>query len=105
MGSSMTCWRKLRVQPDGQGSRAARAGDRGRARAAADGAPIRHACGLIYLSAHPGGHEVVRRLLGHRSSATTLTFYAGMETAALRRYDAVILERRQAAGSKDPGRG
>jgi hypothetical protein len=52
---------------------------------------------------------VVRHLLGHRSIATTIKFYAGMETsAALRHYDVVILERRQpaAAGSKPaPGRG
>jgi integrase len=67
---------------------------------------FRHTCGLIYLTAHPGGHEVVRHLLGHRSLATTLRFYAGMETAAaLRRYDAVVLERRQEAGKLDPGRG
>jgi integrase len=67
---------------------------------------FRHACGLLYLAAHPGGHEVVRHLLGHRSIATTLRFYAGMEVAAaLRRYDAVILERRREAGKLDPGRG
>jgi len=61
---------------------------------------FRHACGLIYLAANPGGHEVVRHLLGHRSLATTLRFYAGMETAAaLRRYDAVVLERRQEAAT------
>jgi integrase len=61
---------------------------------------FRHACGLIYLAAHPGGHEVVRHLLGHRSLATTLRFYAGMETAAaLRRYDAVVLERREKAAA------
>jgi integrase len=57
---------------------------------------FRHACGLLYLMANPGGHEVVRHLLGHRSLATTIKFYAGMETAAaLRRYDAVVLERRE----------
>ena len=61
---------------------------------------FRHACGLIYLAANPGGHEVVRHLLGHRSLATTLRFYAGMETAAaLRRYDAVVLERREEAAT------
>jgi integrase len=65
---------------------------------------FRHACGLIYLAAHPGGHEVVRHLLGHRSIATTLRFYAGMEVAAaLRRYDAVILERRRSEADP-PGR-
>jgi hypothetical protein len=40
----------------------------------------------------------VRHLLGHRLIATTLRFHAGLEVAAaLRRYDAVILERRLAA--------
>ena len=59
---------------------------------------FRHACGLVYLTANPGGHEVVRHLLGHRSIATTIRYYAGMETAAaLRHYDAVVLERRQEA--------
>jgi integrase len=53
---------------------------------------FRHACGAIYLSVNPGGHEVVRHLLGHSSIATTIRFYAGMETAAaLRHYDSVIL--------------
>jgi integrase len=61
---------------------------------------FRHACGAIYLAANPGGHEVVRNLLGHRSIETTIRYYAGMEmAAALRYYDAVILERRQAAGA------
>ena len=55
--------------------------------------------------ANPGGHEVVRHLLGHRSIATTLRFYAGMEVAAaLRRYDAVVLERREEATDAHPGK-
>jgi hypothetical protein len=49
-------------------------------------------------------HEVVRHLLGHRSIATTIRFYAGMKTAAaLRHYDAVVLERRQEATIPEPG--
>lgn len=64
---------------------------------------FRHACGLVYLMANPGGHEVVRHLLGHRSIATTIRHYAGMETlAALRHYDAVVLERRQEATAAAP---
>ncbi len=59
---------------------------------------FRHACGLVYLTADPGGHEVVRHLLGQRSIATTVKHYAGMEAAAaLRRYDAVVLERQEEA--------
>lgn len=52
---------------------------------------FRHLVGYLYLKAKPGGHEVVRRLLGHRSIETTLQFYAGMEVAeAARHYDAQI---------------
>ena len=42
---------------------------------------FRHLAGFLYLQHNPGGHEVVRRLLGHESIETTLTFYAGMEVA------------------------
>ena len=43
---------------------------------------FRHLAGFLYLKAHPGGHEVVRSLLGHKSIETTIRFYAGMEAAA-----------------------
>ncbi len=47
---------------------------------------------------------MVRHLFGHRSIATTIRFYAGMETAAaLHHYDVVILERRQEAAVAEPG--
>jgi integrase len=56
---------------------------------------FRHLAGFIYLKSHPGGHEVVRRLLGHKSIETTLRFYAGMEvSAAVRHYDTLIQNRR-----------
>lgn len=56
---------------------------------------FRHLAGFIYLKSHPGGHEVVRRLLGHKSIETTLRFYAGMEvSAAVRHYDNLIEQRR-----------
>ena len=39
----------------------------------------------------PGDYESVRQLLGHRSLATTVEHYTGVERAAnLRRYDALI---------------
>ena len=42
------------------------------------------------------GYEVVRRLLGHRTSETTIRFYAGMEgKSASRHYDDVILQLRK----------
>ena len=57
---------------------------------------FRHIAGFLYLKSNPGGHEIVRRLLGHRSIETTLKFYAGMETsAALRHYDRLILSERE----------
>jgi integrase len=60
---------------------------------------FRHLAGYIFLREHPGGHEVVRRLLGHRSITTTLEFYAGMEvTEAVRHYDQTILTLREAPG-------
>ena len=41
-------------------------------------------------------YQVARRMLGHRSSETTTSFYSGHETAAAaRHYDAVILKLRQ----------
>jgi site-specific recombinase XerD len=41
---------------------------------------FRHACAAIYLRHRPGEYEVVRRLLGHRSIQTTISFYCGLET-------------------------
>jgi hypothetical protein len=56
---------------------------------------FRHLAGFLYLKANPGGHEVVRRLLGHRSIETTIRFYAGMEISeAIRHYDRHIESRR-----------
>ena len=54
---------------------------------------FRHLIGYIYLLRHPHGHEVVRRMLGHRDIRTTIKFYAGMEMAeAARHYEAVLEE-------------
>jgi len=54
---------------------------------------FRHIAAKLYLDRMPGGYEVVRRLLGHRSSETTIRFYAGMESkSASRHYDEVILQ-------------
>jgi len=41
---------------------------------------FRHAAAYIMLKADPGNYELVRRVLGHRSSATTRNFYIGWET-------------------------
>jgi integrase len=56
---------------------------------------FRHLAGFLYLRRNPGGHEVVRRLLGHKSIETTIRFYAGMEVSeAIRHYDRHIESRR-----------
>ena len=41
---------------------------------------FRHAAAYIMLKADPGNYELVRRVLGHRSSATTRDFYIGLES-------------------------
>lgn len=57
---------------------------------------FRHITAKLYLDCMPGNYEVVRRLLGHRSSETTIRFYAGMESkSASRHYDEVILQLRK----------
>jgi integrase len=41
---------------------------------------FRHAAAAIFLKHHPGEHETLRRLLGHRNGRTTTNFYSGLET-------------------------
>ena len=41
---------------------------------------FRHAGGKLFLDIRPGEYEVVRRVLGHRSLATTTSIYTGAET-------------------------
>jgi integrase len=56
---------------------------------------FRHAMAKIYLDRNPGGHEIVRRVLGHLSIDTTTTYYTGSETAAaVRHFDETILKLR-----------
>lgn len=57
---------------------------------------FRHIAAKLYLDQNPGGYEVCRRILGHRSMDTTTRFYAGMETAAAgRHFDEQILKLRR----------
>jgi integrase len=57
---------------------------------------FRHIAAKVYLDANPGGYEVVRRVLGHRSISTTTRFYTGLETgSAVRHFDATILRLRK----------
>jgi integrase len=58
---------------------------------------FRHIGAKIYLDAHPGAYEVIRRVLGHKKMETTTNAYTGLETrAAVRHFDAVIEARRKA---------
>ena len=58
---------------------------------------FRHAGGKIFLDARPGQYEVLRRVFGHRSIATTTSPYTGAETrSAGLHFASVIAERRRA---------
>ena len=65
---------------------------------------FRHAVGKIFLDRNPGHYEVVRLLLGHKSTETTTSFYAGAETAsAVRHYArtiAAIRDHKPSTGSR-----
>lgn len=54
---------------------------------------FRHLGAFLYLSAHEGEYDTVRRLLGHKSVTTTIDFYVGLQAVAdFRRYDEVVLK-------------
>ena len=54
--------------------------------------------GRAFLRRNPGHYEVLRRVLGHQSSDTTITYYTGLETEdAARHFDKSILELREQA--------
>lgn len=52
---------------------------------------FRHFAAWLYLKAHPGDYETVRRFLGHRSIQTTIWFYCDLESSsAFAHLDAVV---------------
>lgn len=60
---------------------------------------FRHVGAKLFLDRNPGSYEVMRRVLGHRSLQTTVSFYSGCETvSAVRHFDAEILKLRQGGG-------
>lgn len=66
---------------------------------------FRHIGAKLFLDANPGGYEVVKRVLGHRSHNTTTAFYCGAESAAaVRHFDAQILRLRSAGTTDLPAR-
>lgn len=59
---------------------------------------FRHFAMKLHFAKHPDDLETARRLLGHKSLATTLRFYTELKSpAAFERYDATIAGLRQAA--------
>jgi integrase len=66
---------------------------------------FRHVAGYLYLKSNPGGHEVVRQLLGHSKIDTTIQFYAGMETReAFHHYDSLVSRLRESPSSPPRGK-
>jgi len=66
---------------------------------------FRHAGGKLFLDARPGQYEVVSRVLGHRSIATTTSIYTGAETrTAGQHFAAVIPDRRRALQDRRPAK-
>jgi integrase len=56
---------------------------------------FRHLGARLHLKHRPGEYEVMRRVLAHRSIATTMESYVGLETPdALRHFDETILRQR-----------
>ncbi len=52
---------------------------------------FRHVAGKLYLASNPSGIEVVRRMLGHTNSSTTLKAYAELQAdAAFADYDRTL---------------
>ncbi|WP_162252000.1 site-specific integrase [Mesorhizobium sp. Root552] len=53
---------------------------------------FRHLAAKFILDNNPGAHVVVQHLLGHKSLATTATFYAGVDTVRAGRHHQALLE-------------
>jgi integrase len=62
---------------------------------------FRHAGGKMFLDINPGQYEVVRRVLGHKSMATTTGIYTGAETrSAGQHFASAITQRLEAKQSE-----
>ena len=56
---------------------------------------FRHAMAYIYLNENPGGYQVMRLILGHKSLDTTVSAYSGAETkSAQAHFDKLVYELR-----------
>jgi DNA-binding winged helix-turn-helix (wHTH) protein len=63
-----------------------------------------HAAYASDLDQRPGEYEVVRRVLGHKSLATTIAFYTGAETRAAGTHFASVVDELRGATPARPGR-
>jgi len=61
---------------------------------------FRHLAGKLILDREPGGHEVVRQLLGHTTTQHTVTFYTGIDTVRAGRHHHRLLEQAMEERSK-----
>jgi integrase len=62
---------------------------------------FRHAAAAIFLKHYPGQYELVRRMLGHRSIATTTNFYVGLENIQATEIYANLLKERLNGPTED----
>src|SRR5829696_7569012 len=53
---------------------------------------FRHLAAKVILDADPGAYESVRQLLGQRNLATTINYYAGLDTRRAGRHHAALIE-------------
>lgn len=62
---------------------------------------FRHIGAKLYLDAHPGDYETVRRMLSHASLDVTTAYYTGLEAiAAFRLYHKDVLQRGSGEGDR-----
>ncbi len=63
---------------------------------------FRHLVATLFLRENPGEYETAKQLFGHKSPATTVKAYCGVEQSdALRRLDALIDRHRSKGGTPD----
>jgi integrase len=66
---------------------------------------FRHLGCFLFLRAHPGQIEVMRRVLGHKDVTTTIRFYASVEQSdAFRQFDKHVLQIREDVMRPSKGR-
>ena len=59
---------------------------------------FRHLAAKMILDEHPGAHELVRQLMGHKNAKTTTNFYAGIDTRRAGRAHADLVMKLRESG-------